>query len=223
MDTEILNFIRKGIVFYFILLGSVSVHEWAHAFVADKLGDPLPRSQGRVTLNPLAHIDILGTVIFPLVMIFWPLFAGMSSKVALFGWGKPVQILLPNPKTRKRDDILIAIAGPISNLLICLVVAVIGGLIGSTSRDFLELFTMIILTNSGLAAFNLIPLPPLDGSHILKRIINMSEETYYRIAQWSFLILLVLINLPATRGILRIMILGTAEIFYSIMMLVGSR
>ena len=109
-----LSLYSEKFVLFLVLLASISIHEWAHAVTADRLGDPLPRSQGRVTLDPRSHIDLIGTIVLPMVMIF------ASPGFAVFGWGKPVQVSLPNLKSRKRDDILITLAGPVSNLAIAL-------------------------------------------------------------------------------------------------------
>ena len=217
MDPDKLNYLRLGMIYYVILVCSVCIHEWAHAFTADKLGDHLPRSQGRVSLNPLVHMDLLGTVIFPLLMIFGPMLSGMGTGIALIGWGKPVMVSLPNPKTRKRDDLLITIAGPFSNLCICLIVAVIGGLTGRTAPQFLELIHLIIILNTALFVFNLIPIPPLDGSHFLKHAVGMREETYMNFARWGFLILLIAINIPFIRGILNGMIGLVSSLFTQLM------
>lgn len=222
MDSDLLHLIRVGLVFYIVLLCSVSIHEWAHAFIADRLGDPLPREQGRVTLNPFAHVDLLGTVIFPLLSIFIPLMmSGLSAKFIIFGWGKPVQISLPNPKTRTRDDIIIALAGPISNLFICLLTAIVGGLIYKLQGNWQDLINIVILMNAALAIFNLLPLPPLDGSHILKRLLNISEITFFKISQWSFLILLILINLRPFQKFLSKSIDFTQSIFNQILVWVA--
>ncbi len=179
---------------YLILLASLSIHEWAHAFVADKLGDPVPRAQGRVTLNPVAHIDPVGTVFLPLLMIF------LNPGFAIFGWGKPVQVSLPNPKTRARDDMLITAAGPLANLVIALLVAGFAGLLFWVMPDAIlsvSLLKVIILLNCLLFLFNLIPVPPLDGSHFLKHAIGMRDQTYAEFARYGFVLILVLINLPA--------------------------
>jgi Zn-dependent protease len=187
--------LQQGLVFYLILVASLSIHEWAHAFVADKVGDPLPRAQGRVTLNPIAHMDIIGTVFLPLAMIF------MNPGFAIFGWGKPVQVSLPNPKTRVRDDLLITGAGPLSNLgLACIGGLVLGALPETSSwRELLEAFIRI---NCLLFLFNLIPVPPLDGSRFLKHAVRMREETYAGFARYGFLVILVLINLDDFRSTL---------------------
>ena len=188
--------LRDGLVFYLILVASLSVHEWAHAFVADKTGDPLPRAQGRVTLNPIAHMDPIGTVILPLGMIF------LNPAFAILGWGKPVQVSLPNPKTRVRDDLLITGAGPLSNLLLAFSVALLGGLSLRFAPEAIAwkgLFEAVIWINCILFLFNLIPVPPLDGSHFLKHALRIREQAYSEFSRYGFFVILVLINVPQFR------------------------
>lgn len=213
MESSLLNEIVNGLLLYIILVCSVCIHEWGHAFMADKLGDPLPRAQGRVTLNPLAHMDFLGTVIFPLLMIFWPVFSGGTAAFALIGWGKPVMISLPNPKTRRRDDILITLAGPLSNLALCLICALAIPLVAKLDHSAIMLLQLTILLNVALCIFNLIPIPPLDGAHFLKHAIRMREETYYQFSRWGFLILLILINIAPFRKFLGKIIYKVSGIF----------
>ncbi len=194
LDPAVLS---RGLIFYIFLVASLSIHEWAHAFTADKLGDPTPASQGRVTLNPVVHMDLLGTVIFPLVCIF------ILPGNFLFGWGKPVMVNTAYFKHRVRDDILTTLAGPGSNLALALLAAILGGI----ACRFLDpalgsLVIKFIFLNVVLAVFNLIPLPPLDGSHVMRHAVGMSEETYQNIARWSFLILIIAINLPPVRTVL---------------------
>lgn len=218
MSSEILHTLREGIIFYIILVCSICIHEWAHAFTADKLGDPLPRLQGRVTLNPLAHIDPVGTVFIPLFIILMPIFLGAGPMFALIGWGRPVMLSLPNPETRRRDDMLITAAGPLSNLVLCLLLAIAGGLIGLKFGTFNQLFVTAILINAALFSFNLIPIPPLDGSHFLKGILNLSEMTFYNLSRYSFIILLILINIPQFRMLLSTLIRWVAGFFAMIML-----
>lgn len=213
MDAALINELRFGLIFYILLVCSLSIHEWAHAFTADKLGDPLPRTQGRVTLNPLAHMDMLGTVVFPLIMIFGPIFAGMGSSFILLGWGKPVMLSLPDVRTRKRDDMLVTAAGPLSNLLICLIVAVAMPFLSHTLNKGADLFELAIVLNVALLVFNLIPIPPLDGSHFLKYLVGMSEEVYYTLSRWGFLILLILINISTFRHALGKLIIKVVTLF----------
>ena len=193
MDAQTL---RDGLLQLILLIISIGLHEFGHAWVADMRGDPLPRLQGRVTLNPFAHTDLIGTIILPAVMIF------LSPGFGLIGWGKPVQISLPNPKTRRMDDICITLAGPGMNLVLCLVLALIGAL-GSFDpvqyKLVLRFLVSGIFLNAGLVVFNLIPIPPLDGSRIAVRLGLYSEETFLALARWGFVILLVAVNLPFFR------------------------
>ena len=205
---------EEKIILFLVLLASLSVHEWAHAITADKLGDPLPRSEGRVTLDPRAHIDPIGTILLPLIMIF------ASPGFAIFGWGKPVRISLPNPKTRKRDDVLITIAGPLSNLLIALIATLFFSIWVATglpiSDSGIQLYKTIVLLNCVLIVFNLMPIPPLDGSHILKNAINMKDETYFNLSKYGFIILLVLINIPPFQILMSTLIQLSSSVFFSI-------
>ena len=209
MDLEQL---RWGALQLILLIISIGLHEFGHAWMADLRGDPLPRLQGRVTLNPFAHTDPIGTIALPAIMIF------LSPAIGLIGWGKPVQVSLPNPKTRRMDDIYITLAGPGMNLVLCGLFAVIGGLCdfapptasevrGTLQRsanfnpaEMARLFLLLgIFLNAGLAAFNLIPIPPLDGSRLAVRLGLYSEELFLSLARWGFVILLIAINLPFFR------------------------
>lgn len=193
VDTEAL---RQGALLMILLVVAISLHEFGHAWMADRRGDPLPRAQGRVTLDPTAHIDPIGTLLIPGIMIFWPAFAGGGPPVALIGWGKPVQVSLANPRTRRADDILITLAGPAMNLLLCLGFALA---LRATGPDGLSdvadkfLLTGLVL-NAALMAFNMLPIPPLDGGRILRWVVGMSEETFRTVATYAPWVLLVLIN-----------------------------
>ena len=202
-----------------MLLCSISIHEWAHAWVADKLGDPLPRQQGRVTLDPRSHIDPLGTIIIPLIMIF------ASAGFSLIGWGKPVQVSLPHPKTRRRDDILITLAGPFSNFAIALVSVLTFGIVNRVlplNENVWLLFFQLVSLNVILFVFNLIPIPPLDGSHILKNIIRMKDITFLKFSKYGFLLLIVLINIPAFQDLMSIGVENLNSIFFGIFSLLQS-
>ncbi len=180
-----------------IVVMSLTVHEFAHSLVTIRLGDDTPRRQGRLTLNPLAHIDLVGFILLVVVG---------------FGWAKPVQINTANLKKPRRDEILIALAGPFSNLLFAAVAVIIIGATrpfndrGSPTGfgDFLFLLAQI---NVSLAVFNMIPIPPLDGSHLvtafLGRINTALAATYFRYGSFA-LLAVVLIQLVMRRDILRI-------------------
>jgi len=174
MDID-LNLIRSGMIMFLLLLASLTIHEWAHAFTADRLGDDTPRMQGRVTLNPLSHIDMIGSIVIPLINIFV-----FQSTYAIFGWGKPVMTHASNFKHPRRDEILTCLAGPGSNLLLALLAALVGSVLVVHEPLLGELFFRLIVMNVGLALFNLLPIPPLDGSAIIERFVpNRHLGTYY--------------------------------------------
>lgn len=204
-------FVRDGLIVFLLLVVSIVFHEWGHALMADFLGDDTPRADGRVTLNPLAHLDMVGTVIMPLINIF--VFRGGFNFI---GWGKPVMTNPSNFRHRQRDDILVSLAGPAANLVVALLAIVSGSFIVVTHPRFAELAYGLVVMNVGLAVFNLIPIPPLDGATILRRVIGMSEETYYGLARWSWLALLVMINLSATRQMIAFAV-GRACVPYAIL------
>jgi Zn-dependent protease len=210
---------EQKIILFLLLVVCITIHEWAHAWVADKLGDPLPRQQGRVTLDPRSHIDPIGTLLIPLIMIF------ASPGFAIIGWGKPVQISLPNRETKKRDDILITIAGPLSNLSIAFICSLSFGLfyrfvpLGESALLFLY---QIVSLNAVLFLFNLLPIPPLDGSHILKNVVNMKDETFLKFSKYGFFILIILINIPFFQKWMGSGIEGLNSIFFGIFSLLQS-
>jgi len=164
---------------YVCLLFSLSVHEAAHAFMADRRGDPSARFLGRATLNPLAHIDPIGTVIMPLLMM-------VTGVPFLFGWAKPVPYNPRNLRNMRKDPALIALAGPAANFTMMVVfavimrVVVIGMDIPPTHEAlqnpvFLLVFSMAMI-NMALMAFNLIPVPPLDGGGIIAPFLSSNGQ-----------------------------------------------
>ena len=156
---------------FIILVASLSFHEAAHAWTADRLGDPTARRLGRLTLNPMAHIDWIGTVLFPLV--------GMLSGLPLIGWAKPVPVNMRNLRAPRRDFAIVAVAGPVSNLVLAVGFAMLlkaqGGLVPDEGQTpfTLILYTAVVL-NVLLAVFNMIPVPPLDGGNVLAGIVPES-------------------------------------------------
>ncbi len=174
-----IRMIFQGVIF---LVLSICVHEWGHAIVADKLGDRLPRSQGRTTLNPLAHADPIGTLAFPLVSLVFTHGASMG-----FGWGKPVMVN-PTAFTRKlamrTSHMLVAAAGPAMNIVLGIIVTIIHlivtkqGLI--TQPEAHNAFIAAGALNFGLAVFNCIPAPPLDGGAILEGLLPHKYVAKYQ-------------------------------------------
>lgn len=156
-----------------ILLFSLSLHEFGHAAMADRMGDPTPRMLGRLTMNPIAHADPIGTVLFPLISMYYQV-------NFLFGWAKPVPITPENFRNPRKGGALVAFAGPLANMGLCLVALValtVLDLTGffqvseATQGTLLMFFTTFFWINFALAIFNLIPIFPLDGSWILKALL----------------------------------------------------
>ena len=167
----------------FVVFCTLPVHEYAHAFVADKLGDKTARLSGRLTLNPLAHIDILGAIMI--------LFVG-------FGYAKPVPVNPRNFKNPKKGMALTALAGPFSNILMAVVFMFLSNvlsLFGSSLfvQAFYVFFSFAASINIGLAVFNLIPIPPLDGSRVLELLIP--DKYYYKFAQYERSLVIVIFGL----------------------------
>ena len=190
------------------LIIGIVIHESAHALAAYVLGDKTARSRGRVSLNPLAHIDPFGTVLLPLLML--------AAGGPVFAFAKPVPVYLNNLKHPKRDELLVALAGPLSNVLLALAGALIGYVLlpllaGQAAMSLLyylfSFFMTFIVVNLSLAFFNLIPLPPLDGSSILVPFLKgKALREYYRLQQYAMPILLVILYLLPT--VLHIDIIG---------------
>ncbi len=197
-----------SVIIYIILLFVISVHEWAHAWTADKCGDPTAKFLGRMTWNPIAHISMVGTVIIPLIGIMGPVL-GLGLPFAIVGWGKPVPVNPNNYKNYVRDDVLVSLAGPLSNVVITIVALIIvkvltfmhGDLVLMIIRDIL--FPLAQLSFF-LAFFNLIPFPPLDGSHILRPLLGYNgRKILDKMSAYGFIILIIFINTPVFDIIIR--------------------
>jgi Zn-dependent protease len=176
------------IVSIVILIMSVVIHELSHGYTAEFLGDPTPRLQGRLTLNPVKHLEWFGSLIVPLITSM----AGFT-----FGWAKPVQWNPYNVKNRRWGELLISIAGPASNFLIAIAFGlVLRFFAGSLSDSFIQISFYVIAINIVLAVFNLIPIPPLDGSKVLFSLLPPTptfaqvRETLERYSIFFFLILI---------------------------------
>lgn len=174
--------VRNAVMYLVALVLSICVHEYGHALLADKLGDPLPRAQGRVTLNPLAHIDLIGTIAFPLAGFFLSA-SGSMLGAYLVGWGKPVQVSLSARHMTRRFEtrtshMFIALAGPGMNILFAtLVSALYVGLVrAGVAVDLAGALLPVVGMNIGLAFFNLIPCPPLDGGAVLRGLLPRSMD-----------------------------------------------
>jgi Zn-dependent protease len=200
------NWIIDGLISYLGLIVLLTFHEFGHAWVALKCGDDTARLQGRCSLNPIVHIDPIGTVLLPLMMIFLPFGVGRF----MIGWAKPVPVNVYNLRNGRWDDILVSMAGPAMNFVLAVglvALARIALLVGSgvAINLFLQMASLSLL----LCFFNLIPIPPLDGSHVLRNLVGMSYETYYQFARFGIIAVIVVIQLPPVRQALSFAVNGT--------------
>jgi len=189
-----------------ILLFSVIIHEMSHGWMALRLGDPTARDMGRLTLNPIPHIDIVGSIIVPLLSFF-------SAGRVFIAWAKPVPVNPYNFSDMRRDDLLVSVVGPLSNLLMALACTIMVMLLGvaaplvagADARILTELWKFLmqmflggVYLNVGLAVFNLIPIPPLDGSHVLASLLPEDmADGYRRVGFLGILLILFLMRVPA--------------------------
>jgi Zn-dependent protease len=192
--------IPQILISLFVVLFAITIHEASHGWAAYKMGDPTAYAMGRITLNPVAHIDPIGTILLPLILVI------MGAPP--FGWAKPVPVNPLNLKDPKRDNLIISAAGPLSNFIVAFIAFLgiqlfkfmnpglfqtYGGFSGLASGIFLILYYTVLI-NIILAVFNLIPIPPLDGSGVLIGLISEeAAEKYERIRPYGFIILLLLI------------------------------
>lgn len=178
----------KLILILAIFFFAVIIHEYAHGWVAEKLGDSTARFMGRLTFNPLAHIDPIGT-------IFLPLFLLITHSPVLFGWAKPVPVDFMNLRNPKKDMIWVGLAGPVANILLSIILSFLSRLPFLAGNYLaLSILTSAILANLVLAVFNLLPIPPLDGSRVMMGLLpyGLSVE-YSRLEPYGFLIIFALL------------------------------
>lgn len=192
-----LSYLASLAVSALALVAGIVVHESAHALMAYALGDRTARSRGRISLNPLKHVDPFGTVLLPLIMIL----AGGP----VFAFAKPVPVYVNNLRHPRRDEVLVALAGPLSNIALSLVAtmalrgvfqdpALIYSDMGAGLDILISLLAALLSVNLSLAFFNLIPLPPLDGSSILRPFLRgRALRTYYEVQRYSMPILIVVL------------------------------
>jgi Zn-dependent protease len=203
---------------FIIIIFSLCVHECAHAWTASRLGDQTARMEGRITLNPMAHADPIGTLLFPAIMIFGPLVGLNMLSGILVGWAKPTPVMTRNFRKIVRDDNLVSLAGPASNLLLTLTAVVVlivySKLIPDGRAVVLESFfatldpsagmipqplvllcTLAILINLSLFVFNLLPIPPLDGSRVVRNLLPYNAvQVYDRIPIWASYLFMILLG-----------------------------
>jgi Zn-dependent protease len=185
------NLIQTVLIYALPVLFAITVHEAAHGYVARHFGDNTAYVMGRVTLNPLKHIDPIGTILMPLMLYF------ATSGAFLFGYAKPVPVNFGQLRRPKRDMIWVALAGPLSNFIQAILWAVAFVVLAGTGvneRFFLEMAKAGVLVNLVMWAFNLFPLPPLDGGRVLVGLLPARQgHALSRIEPWGFFIVLGLV------------------------------
>lgn len=188
-----MEIILQRLIPFLCLIIAITIHEFFHALAADKLGDPTPRSFGRLSLNPLAHADPFGTFLLPLMSAF--------TGIPTIGWAKPVPIDPYNFRHPKRDETIVSLAGPLSNLFLAVVCSFLLRLFSPLTLIG-NIFFYLILINTSLFVFNLLPIPPLDGSKVF---LNLLPPQSY--AKWSeafdhygIVLLLIFVFLPISGG-----------------------
>ncbi len=188
---DIANLIQTVALYALPVLFAITLHEAAHGYVARHFGDNTAWMLGRITLNPIKHIDPVGTILMPLLLYF------ATSGAFLFGYAKPVPVRFGNLRNPKRDMVWVALAGPASNLLQALLWgALLYVLVGAglTERFFIEMCRAGMLVNVVMFAFNLFPLPPLDGGRILVGLLPWRQaELVSRVEPWGFFIVMALV------------------------------
>ena len=212
--------IRWIFIDIFVLVVSVAFHEFGHAFVADRLGDDLPRRQGRVTLNPIAHIDPIGTLLLPLA---GGIYAAHGGGGGGFGWGKPVQTVTRNYTRRismSLGHILVSFAGPAMNILLAVLLTGIRMILDwqgviAPGGEISAIFRFAVATNFILFFFNLLPCPPLDGGHIAANLVPYRHrEKFDQYARFGPIVVLAVAMIPQLAQVFIIPAMFCAEHLY---------
>lgn len=193
--------IRTGLIFYFLLFAVLILRAFAQAWLADRLGDPTPRNDGRVTLYPPPHVDLLGTVVLPLICIFYlqPRLAQINFFLA---WTRPIPTNPNNFSHPRRGELFTQFAGCGMCILIGILAAVIGGLVVRSEPRSLEISFTLIGICAMLIVLDLLPVPPLPGGMLLRHWGIISEEAFWSISRWSGIVLMIMFNLPPVRVVI---------------------
>ncbi|HYG23577.1 MAG TPA: site-2 protease family protein [Verrucomicrobiae bacterium] len=197
-----MNLLVEGLIQYIGLVILLTFHEFGHAWMALKCGDDTAKLQGRVSLNPLVHIDPIGTVAIPLFALFLSM-QGSGLGSFLIGWARPVPVNPYNLRNQKLDDILVTLAGPWMNVLLAIALIGLGRLFLFAGIPVaVEVCLGWAFISLLLCFFNLLPIPPLDGSQVVRCLLNISYEAYYQMARYGFIVLIIVLQIPAVRQVI---------------------
>ncbi|MSU47541.1 MAG: site-2 protease family protein [Opitutus sp.] len=212
--------LRAGLIFYFLLFAVLVLRAFAQAWLADSLGDPTPRSDGRVTLYPPPHVDLLGTVVLPLICIFYlqPRLAQINFFLA---WTRPVPTNPSYFKHARRDELLTQFAGFGMCVLIAFIAAVAGGLLYHAEPRSAEISVTLIGIAAMLMVLDLLPIPPLPGGMLLRHWGILSEEAFWNLSRWSGLVLLIAFQLPPVRDAIGALVALIASPFVILLRLIA--
>jgi Zn-dependent protease len=193
--------LRAGLIFYILLFAVLILRAFAQAWLADRMGDPTPRNDGRVTLYPPPHIDLLGTIILPLICVFYlqPRLAQINFFLA---WTRPMPTNPNNFSNPRRGELFTQFAGFATCILIATLSAVIGGMLVQFEPRSLEISFTLIGVCAMLMVLDLIPLPPLPGGMLLRHFGIISEEAFWSFSRWGGLLLLIAFNIPPVRAVI---------------------
>ncbi|RIK92688.1 MAG: site-2 protease family protein [Burkholderiales bacterium] len=199
---------------------AITLHEAAHAFVAARLGDRTAQQLGRMTINPLRHIDPIGTLLVPALIL---LASKAMGGALLFGWAKPVPIVQSNLRSPRRDMGIVAAAGPGANIAMALGWGLLFKLLLASGTDSALAFEMAragVLVNLALAVLNLVPIPPLDGGRIVASVLpDRAASVYSRVEPWGILLLLALLATGELGGVLMPLVYYGADLVSSVLAL----
>ena len=204
--------LRSGLIFFFLLFAVLVLRAFAQAWLADRLGDPTPRNDGRVTLYPPPHVDLLGTIVLPLICIFYlqPRLAHINFFLA---WTKPVPTNPNNFSHPRRDEVLTQFAGFAMCIVVALFAAVVGGFVFQTEPRSLEISITLISICAMLMVLDLLPIPPLPGGMLLRHLGVISEEAFLNISRWAGLILIIAFQLPPVQKAISMLVAIVASPF----------
>ena len=205
--------IRNGLLLYLLLMACLCLRAYGQAWLANRLGDPTPEATGRLTANPLPHLDLIGSVILPLICIFY-LMPRMTSFSLFLAWTKPVPINPSNFARPARHHLYTQMMNPLVSVLGALAAAVVGALAYRAMPSAMDdVFVPMIAINASLIVLDFLPIPPLPGGMLLREFGLISEQTFWNVSRWGGILLLIAFNVPQFQMVFRYMIVTVAAPF----------